>query len=299
MRVGLTGASGLIGSAIAAKLASEGHEILRIGRRDDDVFLDLAAPLPLARDSLAGLGALIHAAGITEEDFANRERAFGKAIHGTSALLTAAQAAGIGRLAYISSAHVYGPLEGRIDETRPPNPISDYAICHFVTEQLFRRASLQSLAGVLLLRPCAVYGLPPSLDRFMRWSLIPFDFPRQAITRRIVLKTDGTQRRNFVAAEGLGDLAVQWLNKPATGLAIANATGRDEMTVYEFARLCAKVYEEESGFTCEVERPHTPGLQHGQPFEYRSGYCNPLAEPGPQDHVRSLIRVLLRRPPHE
>lgn len=295
LRIALAGATGLVGHSVAEMLRVRGHAIVRVGRGADcDVHFDLASDQPLAREALAGCDALVHAAGVTDEDFSDREMAFAKAVHGAQALLEAALAAGVRRLVYFSSAHVYGTLEGPIDESRAPNPVSDYAIAHFATEQLFRRASLAAGVSALLVRPCAVFGLPPSLERFARWSLIPFEFPRLALTGRIVLKSHGAQRRNFVSSEGLGLLVAWWLAQAAEGATLANAPGPDEMPVYEFAALCARIVREECGRDVTVERPagsHPPFA----PLEYRTRVGGYLPGTSLEDHVRGLIRALARK----
>ncbi len=288
MRIAIAGATGLVGSAIARSLEAAGHAITRIGRAPgSDVVLDLARPGALAPGALAGCEALIHAAGVTDEDFQYPAAAKAKAGEGARALLEAAAAAGVARLAYISSAHVYGPLEGRLDEASPERPASPYARAHLATEQLFRAAR----AEVLVARPCAVYGMPPALGRFARWSLIPFDFPRAALSGRIVLKSAGLQRRNFVPAEGLGQLVGWWLSRPAAGITIANAPGVAEMAVYEFARLCARIALEEAGVQAAIERP-APGGAAAPPLEYRTRIGGHLPGPSLEDHVRELVRAL-------
>jgi len=291
MRIALAGASGLIGSAIAAQLRAAGHSIACIGRREDcEVRLDLAAARALPSGALAGCDALVHAAGVTDEDFRNPETAFAKAADGAKILLAAAAAAGVKRLVYISSAHVYGPLEGALDESRPPNPISPYARAHHTTEAQFRAAD----AAVLIARPCAVYGMPPVLERFARWSLIPFDFPRQAVSGRIVLKSPGLQRRNFVPAEGLGYLVRWWLGQPASGTTVANAPGTAEMAVYDFARLCARIAAEEAGIEVAIERPEPTGAL-SDPLEYRTRVGGHLPGTNLEDHVRGLTRALSKK----
>jgi UDP-glucose 4-epimerase len=293
MLVAVTGVGGLIGGAIAKTITSQGHKVLRVGRRaDSDVSFDLTEPSTLARGSLRGADALIHAAGVTDEDFADRKRATYKANDGALALLEVAESAGIRKLVYVSSAHVYGSLKGRIDEAQPPHPVSDYGIAHLATEQLFGRAGSQPSSAVLILRPCAVYGIPPDLRRFARWSLVPFDFPRQALTGRIVLKTDGHQRRNFVSADRLGGLVAHWLIEPDRGLSIFNSPGPDEMSIYDLALLCAKIYREEFGSDCEIDRPSSSPSSQEEPFQYRSLFLNDCASASLEDHVRVLMKLL-------
>lgn len=295
MRIACTGTTGLLGHAVAELMRARGHSIVAVGRAPGcDVPLDLAIDEVLPPGALAGCEALVHAAGVTDEDFSDREAAFAKALLGAQALLQGAREAGVGRLVYFSSAHVYGPLEGLIDESRPPNPLSDYAIAHFATEQLFRRAALEPGCASLIVRPCAVFGLPPSLERFTRWSLIPFDFPRQALGGRIVLKSPGKQRRNFVSSEGLGFLVGWWLGQAAEGTTIANAPGPDELPVYEFAALCARIAREETGREVAIERPGPRGEEPAA-LEYRTRVGGHLPGIPLEDHVRGLIRALARK----
>jgi len=109
--VAVAGASGLIGSAIARALETSGRRVVRIGRGPAcDILLDLANPASLAGDALAGCEALVHAAGVTDEDFARPDVAQAKADAGARALFDGAARAGVRRFAYVSSAHVYGPL---------------------------------------------------------------------------------------------------------------------------------------------------------------------------------------------
>src|SRR2546422_2467828 len=148
MRIAIAGATGLIGSAITIRLARGGHEIMTIGRRrQSDVKWDLCAGRSLPANALRGCAALVHAAGIIDEDLAEPGSAFVKAIRGSRALTVAAALAGIGKTLYVSSAHVYGQLEGRLDEDSPPDPVSDYAIAHYGAEQIFRASATESGAA--------------------------------------------------------------------------------------------------------------------------------------------------------
>ena len=294
MRIAIAGTTGLIGGAIAAVLAAEGHAIVPVGRRvEGGVRFDLADPHDLDASLLEGCDGLVHAAGVIDEDFREPGSAHRKAKEGAEALVAAAVRARIPRLAYLSSAHVYGPLEGRIDETCPPNPASEYAKAHAATEAIFARAAASAGSSLLVARPCAVFGMPPSLERFVRWSLIPFDFPRQAVEGAIVLKSTGLQRRNFVSAEGIGRLVGWWLDSGRTGRTLANAPGPHEMPVYDFARVCAKIAEEETGNPCDVRRVEGPPPS-GPPFEFRTNVGGHLPGIALEDHVRALIKALHR-----
>ena len=74
-KVAVTGAKGLIGSAVAAGLVARGHSVLTLGRgAGNAVTLDLTdRQLP----TLPPIDALIHCAGVTDEEVkADRDAAF-------------------------------------------------------------------------------------------------------------------------------------------------------------------------------------------------------------------------------
>jgi UDP-glucose 4-epimerase len=291
--VAIAGATGLIGHAVARALEATGRRVLRIGRGAGcDVAFDLSMPGELDAAALGGCEALVHAAGVTDEDFARPEVAQAKAGPGARALFRAAERAGVPRIAYISSAHVYGPLEGEIDEATPLRPVSPYARAHHATEEAAREAASRTGAALLLSRPCAVYGMPPSLATFARWSLIPFDFPRQAVQGEIVLKSAGQQRRNFVAAEGVANLVGWWLERDGSGETIANAPGPAEMSVHDFARMCARLALDVTGREPAISRPATATAPAHAPFHYRTRVTGHLPGPALEDHVRALMRAL-------
>ncbi|MBP6819657.1 MAG: SDR family oxidoreductase [Ferrovibrio sp.] len=280
MTVQILGAYGLIGSAILKKLPWA-----TCPTRAD---LDLNDAASIASADLTG-NTLVHAAGVTDEEFAaDPAAAWLRATRLTQGLLEAATKAGIKRLVYISTAHVYGPLEGDITEARPVNPLGDYALAHYASEQLCRRAALQRGLDVLILRPCAVYGLLPDPARFKRWSLIPFSFPRELLqTGKIVLKSDGEQRRNFVSADAIAAEAAAFLASPAEPgrCRVQNAIGPDDMTVYAFAEHCIALLRPGQG---RVERPSPTAGPKPAPLAYRSRYTS--AEP--HSTLDATIRAL-------
>ncbi len=243
----LTGATGVVGSGILAALVAAGHGVRPIARGD----YDLAHPERAKWLELEGVDALVHAAGITEES-ARTEKGPTIAGDGWKALAARARAQGVARLVYISSAHVYGPLEGHIDETTRPSPRNDYARLHLQSEAVAGTAGL----GCDILRPCNVYGMPADLAHFERWSLVPFGFPREAVfDGRIVLKTPGLQTRNFVSAAGVGAAVAARLAEPAHAARVRNVAGRDTLSVRDFAARVAAVAAPLLGAVPAIEAP--------------------------------------------
>ncbi len=245
--VALTGATGVVGRGILEALVAAGHGVRPIGRGE----YDLTRPKGAEWLELEGVDALVHAAGITEES-AREKHAGTIAGEGLRALAARAKAQGVARFVYVSSAHVYGPLEGRIDEASPPDPRGDYARLHLESERIATAAGM----ACDILRPCNVYGMPKDLAHFARWALIPFGFPRAVVEeRKIVLKTPGLQTRNFVAAAGVGRAVAARLAEPPVAERMRNVAGRDTLSVRDFAARVAAVAAPILGFTPGIEAP--------------------------------------------
>jgi UDP-glucose 4-epimerase len=248
--VAVIGAGGVIGSAIARRLTMDGHRVRAISR----IECDLALPATCAALDLAGCEALVHAGGITEES-ARTAQAWAHAATGWQVVLDRAKAANIGRVVYVSSAHVYGTLEGSIDETTAPDPRGDYALLHYASEQILRR---NGLAGAIL-RAGNVYGMPTKLENFARWALVPYGFPHEAAhAKRITLKTPGLQMRNFVPASGIAAAAASVLAGKAPALDVINVAGNDTLSMRDFAARVAGVAKRVLGSEITLDMPPAP-----------------------------------------
>ncbi|MBI3507961.1 MAG: SDR family oxidoreductase [Proteobacteria bacterium] len=245
--VALTGETGVVGRGIREALLAAGHAVRPIGRGE----FDLTRPKSAEWLELEGVHMLVHAAGITEESA--RERHAGTiATVGLQALLDRARAHGVERLVYVSSAHVYGPLEGRIGEDHPLDPRNDYAKLHVASEDVAAGSGI----ACDILRPCNVYGMPADLAHFRRWALVPFGFPRAAVADgKIVLKSSGLQTRNFVAATGVGRAVAARLAEPPAERRVRNVAGRDTLSVREFAARVAAIAAPILGKMPTVEIP--------------------------------------------
>jgi UDP-glucose 4-epimerase len=279
----------LIGSAVAAELVARGHTVIPLGRdAGNAVTLDLAEPqLP----ALPPLDALIHVAGVTDEEVkADSAAALVRAASGTERLVAAASASGAKRMAYISSAHVYGALSGHIDETMPANPLSDYALAHFLAEQIFRRNAARLGFAARILRPCAVFGPLADPQRFRRWSLIPFSFPRAiAETGLIRILGTGRDRRNFVGTDVVAGLAVDFIEMQVGGVTLVNPVGTADLTIAEFAETCARLGGDILGRACRVEIAGS-GNATGWPLEYRSVMGGSRQGQSLEAHIVELVR---------
>lgn len=270
MKIAIVGSTGLIGNGVAEWLRPR-YTVLTVARQESaDQQADLTDPKSIESLDLTECEALVHCAGIVDEDFAQPDRAFRQATLGMTSLVRHAKACGIRRFAYISSAHVYGPLKGSLDECAASNPLSDYAIAHFASEQILRRSASPEFLS-LTVRPCAVFGIPPELNYFRRWALIPFGFPKAAVETGVIkLATHGVQKRNFVGVSDIAAAIDQWLALPhPLPFLTVNPIGKYTMSVRDYAELCARIASSVTGIGCAVAVPGGPDPVPDF-FEYRT-----------------------------
>jgi UDP-glucose 4-epimerase len=265
LRIGLIGKSGLIGGAAHRELSLH-HDIVTFGRSSqNDVYLDLNDVSTFDRETFNGIDALVHCAGVTDEDlvhdglkgvFANVSQAFAKSTVMLDHLLDHAVLAGVRRFSYVSSAHVYGPLSGRIDEQTIPQPLTYYSLSHYCAEQVYRKYALQGPKDIHLqiLRPCAVYGMPTDFKHFRRWKLVPYYLPRMALERGRIDLLPGSDRvyRNFISSKGVGSALTKIADMFSSNIVVSNPLGAENMSIYSFAERVAQAYESVMGQACPV-----------------------------------------------
>lgn len=166
VRVALTGATGFIGGALAAKLPKMGHDVRVLLRRPACVPFacpariigDLRAPQGLA-EALAGAEVVIHAAALTAASTASEAEYRAVNTDATIALARAARRAGARRFIFLSSISAQaGTCAGEVlAEDGTPHPAGAYGRSKLAAEW--------GLSGLetdwVALRPVSVYGLQP------------------------------------------------------------------------------------------------------------------------------------------
>jgi nucleoside-diphosphate-sugar epimerase len=165
VKVLVTGASGMLGRAVATRLAARGDTVTVLQRRPAglgtaaEVLGDVADPDAVAR-AAAGQDAVVHLAA--KVDVVGRWPDFVRAnVTGTATVLDASRAAGVRRLVHVSSpsvAHAGAALAGVGAEPADPDRARGaYARSKAVAERLALAADSPGLA-VLAVRPHLVWG---------------------------------------------------------------------------------------------------------------------------------------------
>ncbi len=276
----ITGGLGYLGGRIAAHLNACGYEVTATSRRavQPPAWLPQLRVLTLNWDdpqalgaACAGIDCVVHLAAMNEihsmRDPLNALRVNGLC---SLQLLQVAQAVGVKRFIYFSTAHVYGvPLQGRIMETTLARPMHPYAITHRVTEDFVLAAHDSGRNEGVVLRLSNGFGAPLCAD-VDRWTLLVNDLCRQAVTTgEMKLQSAGTQWRDFITLEDVARAVAHLVALERASLAdgLFNLGDRSA-TILEMAQRVANRAEILLGYEMPIRRPM--GGAPAVPLEYVS-----------------------------
>ncbi len=249
MRYLITGAAGFLGSALANRLAREGHFILGL---DDCSTGDPAVLSPEVQfmrgdvndrpklwTLLQGVDCVYHLAArvaVPESVLYPREYNLVN-VGGTVTLMEAMRDVGVRRVVFISSGAIYGEQkEQPLQENMTPNPRSPYAVSKLAAEYYVR--TIGELWGIetVCLRVFNAYGpgqhLPP-----VHAPVIPQMLRQAQLNGTIVVHGDGNQTRDYVYIDDVVNAMVAASTAPNVNQQIINIGSGRETSVRELVRI--------------------------------------------------------------
>ncbi|MDX6581335.1 MAG: dTDP-glucose 4,6-dehydratase [Solirubrobacterales bacterium] len=238
MRVLVTGSTGLVGRACAARLAELGHEVIGAARGESgdpsyaaEVRVDLADPasdLGLA-EATGPCEAIVHAAASRSRDDADAEIALVNCL-GTQRMLALATAWDSAAFVYISGVTVIGsPRDLPVTEEHPAAPPNAYLASKLFGEQL------AAVAGGPL-RTCSLRLTAP-VGPLMPADRIVAVFVQRALAGEpLVLAGTGGRRQDYIDVRDAAVAVGLALERPATG--VLNVAAGESISNRELAELC-------------------------------------------------------------
>ena len=253
MRVLITGGAGFLGSALANRLAGQGHTVLVL---DDLTAGDprrLAADVLLTRGDvkdvpklwtlLQGVDCVYHLAARVRVPESIHYPSDYNAVNvgGTVAVMEAVRDTGVRRVVFASSGALYGEQERQpISESQTPKPNSPYGVSKIAAEYYVSTLGRLYDIETVALRIFNAYGpgqeLPPSYP-----PVIP-QLLRQAQTGgSMVIFGDGKQTRDFVFLDDVLDALVLAATAGDANRATVNIGSGHEISINDAARCAARV----------------------------------------------------------
>lgn len=253
MRFLVTGAAGFLGSALANRLAREGHLV----RGLDDLSTGdpgvLSPEVHFARGDindrpklwtqLQDIDCVYHlAARVSVPESVLYPREYNQVnVGGTVTLMEAMRDVGVRRAVFISSGAIYGDQpEQPLKETFQPNPRSPYAVSKLAAEYYIR--TIGSLWGIetVCLRVFNAYGpgqhLPP-----VHAPVIPNLLRQAKLNGTVVVHGDGTQTRDYIYIDDVVNAMVAAANAPDVNQMIINVGSGRDTSVRELLRLVLEI----------------------------------------------------------
>lgn len=260
--VAVTGANGFLGGRVVAALGA--HRARALVRTPvawaphEQVAIDLLSPPEAIADVLRGVGAVVHLAGHNEVVASDDpDRALGETIIASRHVAEAARLAGVARVVYVSTVHVYGDRlapGARVDEETAPAPRSAYAVARLASEHLVGTGT-----SPVVLRLTNAVGAPVHRD-VSRWTLVAADLCRAAaMSGELVLRSTGQQWRDFIALDDVVRVLLAAVDPHQLPAGTYNLSSGQPMTVRALAELVQERFEARTGTRPPLRAPAPEG----------------------------------------
>jgi UDP-glucose 4-epimerase len=275
MRALVTGGGGFIGSHLASRLVSLGHEVrildnFATGRRSNVLAMGGEVELvegdiqsyERVHNAVTGCEVVLHQAALPSVPRSVQDPLTSNATNVTGALnvLLASRDAGVRRVIFASSSSVYGRAgdSGPKREDMAPAPISPYAVAKLAAEGYCRAfAEIYGLETVAL-RYFNVFG-PRQDPRSQYAAVIPNFITALMRGERPTIFGDGEQSRDFTYVDNVIDANIQALEAEPVAGRVYNVACGQRVTLNElFAQLRELI-------DCRVE----PIYAHPRPGDLR------------------------------
>tara|TARA_Y100000022_G_scaffold183476_1_gene177720 strand:- start:4400 stop:5329 length:930 start_codon:yes stop_codon:yes gene_type:complete len=245
----ITGGSGYIGGLVANYFQNLGFKIRVTTRDKGNISLRSLKNCEICETDLTSLGEInkicknvkyiFHFASLNSKDSDNATIQENEKIKtGINNLLEAAIQNKIKKFLYLSTAHVYGEnLINEVTENTIPLPNLQYAKNHLETERIITKELREKEIELMILRLSNMVAVPNSIETKC-WHLVAHDACKQAIkNKKIILKSDGSQIRDFFSAFQLFDVLNNFINSEKKYSGIYNLGSGSSITINDLMNI--------------------------------------------------------------
>lgn len=268
----VTGAAGFIGSAIARKLISQGHEVwvidnLRTGFKKNvpsgATFIEGGCEDPKTIERLKGenFDAILHMAAQSSGEISFSDPVYDLRTNteSTLRLIEFGLKNNCPRFIYASSMSVYGPVPDKpIAEDFVPQPLSFYGVGKLASEHYLRIYQAKGLQPSAL-RFFNVYGPNQNMSN-LKQGMVSIYLAQLLKDDKIIVKGTNDRYRDFIFVDDVVNLTIQIIDDEKSFGGVYNLGTGVRTTVQELLDKLVKI----SGITKEIVfAGGTPGDQKG------------------------------------
>lgn len=280
----LTGGFGNLGGRLSAYLHETQKFNIRLGSRTtrqapswapdaQTTKLDVLDRASL-NTSLSGVDIVVHLAAMNDLECANDpELARAVNVEGTRNLLESAIAAGVSKVVYLSTAHIYAaPLVGTISESTIPHPRHPYGTTSLEAEYLIKEAHDTNQIVGIRVRCANGFGAPMDPTANI-WQILVNDLCRQATEYgTLTLRSHGDQERNFIPLHDVCAAIYHLINLDERHVSdgLFNLGHKDSSSVWDMTQRIVRRCEVVLGFSPPINRPPAKSNEKPQSLDYRS-----------------------------
>lgn len=266
----VTGAAGFLGSALANRLAREGHQVrgyddLSAGdpnRLNPDVLFTRGdvTDRPKLWTLLQDVDCIYHLAAkvsVPESILYPREYNIIN-VGGTVSVMEAMRDVGVRRVVFVSSGALYGDrAQQPISEDTPPNPGSPYAVSKLAAEHYIR--TIGRLWGIetVSLRVFNAYGPGQPLS-VAHPPVIPHFLRQVAHSGTMIIHGRGEQTRDFVYIDDVIEAMVAAATAPTIDRSVINIGSGTETSIKQLAQYVIEVLGSEGEWIYKEDQDPGP-----------------------------------------
>lgn len=241
MNILVTGSSGFIARFLILNLASRGHTIIGLDKREGtvdfgDYFTFIHGNIldeEIVKKAMPGVDMVTHLAA-EHQDFGVPEKLYYEVnVKGTEILLKQAGENGIKDFVFYSSVAVYGDNQDPSHESLDPDPVSPYGKSKLMAEKAIEKWHKQDKERkVLIIRPAVIFGPYNYANMYKLISSID--------KKRYINVGDGKNIKSVGYVENIADATLFLMDRLKPGIEVYNYADSPHLESCVIASLIAK-----------------------------------------------------------